>query len=371
MRWLRRLAPNLALALLSALLPLLVAEAGLRLTGYTPEAYRHTERIANGHRTLLLDCYPSNPRGYFPIDLRDPATRARYREQGIARVDEVFPVTPFAVERRYNSLHFRGGEIGPRRPGVRRVAVIGDSFTEGMGVREEDAYPVVLGQLLAGAPGSPLAVEVLNCGRRGYDFPELERLFDQALALEPDVVVLGMVLNDAERSEAFSARQRYVNDWILERGRMYRGAGAPRLSWRDSRLSALIADRLEAYRVGRETTRWYLDMYSEPNRDGWERTKQRIQEMQQRMRERGGELVVAIWPLLVGLDGAYPFRAPAETIAAFCQTAGIRHLDLLPALQGRPDASLWVHPADHHPNQIAHRLVAERLVPVVRAALSD
>jgi hypothetical protein len=112
-------------------------------------------------------------------------------------------------------------------------------------------------------------------------------------------------------------------------------------------------------------------MYGEPNRDGWERTKQRIREMQQRMREHGGELVVAIWPLLVGLDGGYPFRAPGETIAEFCRTAGIRHLDLLPALQGRSDASLWVHPADHHPNQIAHRLVAERLVHVVRAALAD
>ena len=36
------------------------------------------------------------------------------------------------------------------------------------------------------------------------------------------------------------------------------------------------------------------------------------------------------------------------------------------ALSGRPAASLWVHPVDHHPNETAHRLAAESLVEPVR-----
>jgi hypothetical protein len=54
-----------------------------------------------------------------------------------------------------------------------------------------------------------------------------------------------------------------------------------------------------------------------------------------------------------------------ETIRRFCVTARIPHHDLLPALRRRPTADLWVHPVDHHPNEIAHRLAAESLVPVV------
>jgi hypothetical protein len=27
-------------------------------------------------------------------------------------------------------------------------------------------------------------------------------------------------------------------------------------------------------------------------------------------------------------------------------------------------AQLWVHPVDHHPNELAHRLAAESLAPV-------
>jgi hypothetical protein len=47
--------------------------------------------------------------------------------------------------------------------------------------------------------------------------------------------------------------------------------------------------------------------------------------------------------------------------------AGIAHHDLRAALSGRPAESLWVHPLDQHPNDVAHRLAAQSLAPVVRA----
>ncbi len=360
----RAVLANLALALAAIAFVLSIGEAALRLAGYTPAAYLHTNRVANGRRTILLDCYPSNPRRYFPIDLRDPATLARYRALAIARLDEAAATTPYAVERRFNSRQFRGPEIGPKPPGVRRVVVIGDSFTEGMGVEEEDAYPRVLGRLLAAA--DPGRWEVLNCGRRGYDFPALFDLFETVLALDPDVVVYGLVLNDPVRTPEFQQRQRSLNDWILDRGRMFRGE-EPRLSpWRP-RLFALASDRVEQWRLGRETTTWYRDMYGEPNRAGWERTQQYLREMDRRMEERGGAFLVAEWPILVALDGRYPFADVSETIARFCLTAGIARHDLRPALAARRTESLWVHPVDHHPNEVAHRLAAESLLPALRA----
>jgi hypothetical protein len=36
--------------------------------------------------------------------------------------------------------------------------------------------------------------------------------------------------------------------------------------------------------------------------------------------------------------------------------------------RGRPSSTLWAHPADWHPNALAHRLVADALAPRVRAA---
>jgi lysophospholipase L1-like esterase len=345
-------------------------EIALRLAGYAPAAFEHTNRIASPGRAVLLDCYPTNPRRYFDVDLRDPATFERYRALGLSRLDEAASKTPFAVERRYSAQQFRGPEIGPHRVGILRVAVIGDSFTEGMGVKEEDVYPRVLHRLL-GTGGEPARFEVLNLGRRGYDFPALYDLFLSALAFEPDIVVYGMVLNDAERTEEFQARQVYLNDWILDRGRMFRDGRDARLRPWNSRLAAFLRDRVDSYRVGRDTTRWYRDMYGAPNQAGWERTQGLLRDMHQRMEARGGAFLVASWPLLVGLEGRYPFAEVTDTIRRFLLSAGIPHHDLLPALSGRPSATLWVHPVDHHPNDIAHRLAAESLAPVVRSLSAD
>jgi hypothetical protein len=365
-----RVGAHLGLAAASTLLTLLAAEGALRLAGYAPASFQHTNRIANRGRSVLLDCYPSNPRGYFDVDLRDPATLAKYRGLGLARLDEAALHTPYAVERRYSAQQFRSPEIGPHRPGVVRVAVIGDSFTEGMGVKEEDTYARVLHRLLnTGAEAGHW--EVFNCGRRGYDFPAIRDLFETVLTLEPDVVVYGMVLNDAVRSEAFQARQAYLNDWILDRGRMVRDEDGRRLGPLDLRLSAFVRDRVESYRVGRDTTAWYRDMYGPPNREGWERTQAYLREMNGQAQARGGRFLVASWPLLVGLQGRYPFADVSETIGRFCLSAGIARQDVLPALQGRPDPSLWVHPVDHHPNETAHRLVGESLAEPVRRLWSQ
>lgn len=360
---LRAVLGTVALALASVLAAGMLAEAALRVWRYEPQRFRNTARVVDPHGRALLDCYPTNPRGYFDIDLRDAATRERYRWMAPVRLDAVARRAPWAVEFRYNSLRFRDVELGPKPSGVRRVIVLGDSFTEGQGVKEADTWPRRLeGLLNASGTGR---WEVRNCARRATDFPELYAMFEQVLAYDPDVVVYAMVLNDADRSPEFQARQSYVNDWILDRGRIQEGGTPAEPGPLDSRLLALVSDRLETLRTSRATLRWYREMYAEPNREGWQRTQGYLREMNRRTRAQGGRFLVASWPLLVRLDD-YPFADVQETIARFCLAAGIPQHDLRPALQGRPTASLWVHPVDMHPNEIAHRLAAESLLqPVI------
>jgi len=357
------LGSGLLLSASALLLAGLAAEASLRAAGYVPVRERGPRRVLSPDRRLALDCYADNRAGKLAIDLRAPATRAHFETAGLSGLDVVAASHPFAVEYRYNSLGFRDADVGPKPPGVLRVLVLGDSFTEGQGVRESDAYPRVLEALLnAVQPGH---WEVRNCGRRGADFPRLYEHFEALIRLAPDLVVYGMLLNDADQSPEFRARQRYLDDWILDR-RHLEHVDAATAAAPHSRLLAFVADRLETLRVGRETTRWYLDMYGEPNRKGWERTQRYLRIMNRTMQRRGGALLVAQWPLLVGLGGSYPFEAPTAAVARVCDEAGIARLDLLSALRGRPEASLWVSPTDRHPNEVAHRLVAEALAPVVR-----
>jgi len=189
-------------------------------------------------------------------------------------------------------------------------------------------------------------------------------MFEKVLPYDPDVVVHAMVLNDAERSREFEARRTGLDDWILERRRLL---GAPEAAPPSpSRLVEFVRDRLEARAVGRETTRWYLDLYGPANAEGWARTQAAMRDMDDRLRQRGARLLVASWPLLVDLQ-SYPFAAADQEIARFCAAAAIPRVDLRPALAGRAAESLWVHPVDHHPNEIAHRLAAEALAEPVRA----
>lgn len=342
----------------------LLVEAALRIAGYEATRFEAPGELYGARERVFLDCYPSNPRGYFDLDLRRPDVRARYEALGVNGIKEVAARAPYAVEFRYNSLFFRERELGPKAAGVVRVVLLGDSFTEGQGVKEGDTTARRLEALLNAGGGRRW--EVLNCARRGADFPSLHKMFEKVLPYAPDVVVHAMVLNDPERSKDFEARRGALDDWILERRRLIAGSGPAAPGPFDSRLAALVRDRWEAWRVGRETTRWYLDLYGPANAPGWARTQDDLRDMDRQMRERGGRFLVASWPLLVDLK-SYPFTAADEAVAQFCAAAGIPRVDLRPALAAQPAPSLWVHPADHHPNEVAHRLAAEAIVDSVRA----
>jgi hypothetical protein len=121
---------------------------------------------------------------------------------------------------------------------------------------------------------------------------------------------------------------------------------------------------VESWRIGRETTRWYLDLWT-PANPGWRQTQEYMLEMDRRLRRRGARLLVAPWPLLASLESHYPFEPVHETLRFFCLVNGIPYHDLLPVFRGRRTADLWVHPVDHHPNELAQRLAAESLAPVV------
>ena len=251
----------------------------------------------------------------------------------------------------YNSRGFREREPSPKSAGVRRIVLVGDSFTEAQGVVEsQSAARLVERALRRDDP----AVEVWNLGVRGHDFPELEGLFDAALELEPDVLVYGMILNDVERDRSLTRNRPRVNDWIMVRER--------KPSWleRHSYLASFVRGRYETGQVSRDTTAWYRALYTDENQAGWTRTRAAWVRIKARCESRGVAFGVALWPLLVGLeDGAtYPFEDAHAQIRRGVARARIPFVDLLPALRGRRTASLWVHESDLHPNEIAQELVA-------------
>lgn len=81
-----------------------------------------------------------------------------------------------------------------KKPGVYRIAVLGDSFTFGMGVNLEDTYPKRLEKILQQQDPN---IEVINFGVIGHDmWQHHEMLKRRALSYHPDLVVLALFPGD-------------------------------------------------------------------------------------------------------------------------------------------------------------------------------
>jgi len=354
--WLARLG----LVAGACLVTFVAAEAVARALGLAPRVPDRILRITDGAGFgfqkraghVIIDCYTNQKHTRFPLDLRDPETQARLRAQGFGRLDEAVASHPYGVEFRYNRAGFRERELEPRRPGTHRVVFIGDSFTEGQGVPEAATFVRKVEARLRSCDPS---WEAWNLGVRGADLPGIRKLLGDALALAPDVVIFTMVLNDVERSRVIQDEWPELDDAIVVR--------RPGVELRpfDSVLWAVLKDRVETARLSRSTIGWYRSLYSRANRRGWARTVEDLREMRREAAAKGVSLGVALWPLLVDLDGGYPFKEAHAAVRRCCRRQSIPFIDLLTELQGRPAESLWVHDGDLHPNQQAHAAVSGAL----------
>ncbi len=354
---------RLAYVIFLGISTLLLAEGAARLLDLGPERFHHPWHLESPNKHHGLDVYPSNPRGAFDLDLRDPATFDTLKKKDIPHLERARSRTPYAVAGSYNAELCRQDPVGPNKEGQPRVLIIGDSFSEGQGVSQDQPFAPVLQKLLADQGHE---IEVINCGRRGYNFPDLLEWTERHLPYEPDLVVYAMILNDPVLTPEFKKRQKFIDDWILDRRRMVLpNEHMPETPWWRPRLWSIWQEAKAKARVGRETTTWYQEVLGEPNQAGFEETLVLMQRMRDASEKKGARFVVVMLPLLVGLEGDYPFDEAHRTMARACKEHKLDFFDLLPAFSGKNSSSLWVHETDRHPNEIAHRIIARGLIKPV------
>jgi acyl-CoA thioesterase-1 len=81
-------------------------------------------------------------------------------------------------------------------PHIPVIVVFGDSFTAGLGIPHEAAFPA---QLESWLHGQGSAVRVVNAGKSGDTTANALPRLDKALAEQPDLVILELGANDALR----------------------------------------------------------------------------------------------------------------------------------------------------------------------------
>lgn len=106
--------------------------------------------------------------------------------------------------------------VSPKPEGVFRVLCVGDSFTFGVENALEHTFPKLLEAILAGRPGGA-RIEVLNAGISGLNScQEAGWLEHYGWALEPDVVIVGFVMNDVIPHDPASMPRDFPGrSWML------------------------------------------------------------------------------------------------------------------------------------------------------------
>ena len=273
-----------------------------------------------------------------------------------------------SVDNLFTGYRLPDGWQQPRQvPEIVRVLVLGDSFTWGDGVHEEDAYPYRM-QFRMNLKDPERRYRVLNAGRNGLNTVDQLELLDSLdlLASEPDLVLLGFSLNDPEPSNRALAKA------LSEPVRRRQLVGRAEIElYRRSRLVRLVLDRIENTRQRRAFNDYGVALFDKDSAH-WRECERALVSLRDRFADLGIPFLVAVLPAFDSpFDDNYPYRRQHEQLLTTLAGLGIPAVDLWSLYEGVETRRLAVTPfTDAHPNELAHRIAADYLAAYVDRRLT-
>jgi lysophospholipase L1-like esterase len=255
-----------------------------------------------------------------------------------------------------NSTGQRGPELLPVDAGRRRVVVLGDSYTFGWAVADDETLPAALGRSLAAEDMAP-EIEVVNAGVPGFNtWQQAAFLAEQWPVLRPDVVVLAFVMNDAEPPRVApcppNAMYLCARSWLLEEAKY--------------QLNRVLERPLFEPRI--LTQRSYLAQFADgaPERGV---CRAAFGAIVSRCRGAGVPLLVAVLPdTTCPVGQGYPYRAIHDTVSAWCAEHDVECVDLVDTIAELAEPDRIVR-GDGHPSPAAYTAFADALAPALSALL--
>lgn len=275
-----------------------------------------------------------------------------------------------------NSAGWRGKDFSPTKlAGTYRILGVGDSFTFGKAVNDEDVFLVQLEGLLNGGEGGRF--ETLNSGHEGINTVAELQYFNEygMLSLAPDVVVLGFVVsNDAETTpnrRAYRKLRRTAtlplriteSDWfsaLAERSRI-------------ARVLAGGAEWISTKKLSQINAQVILSNY-EDGSESWEACRNALLGFYDICRQHRIPFILALFPdCSSDMNEAfrdYPEefkRVHAKITAVLSGKSGAVVVDILDDLAATSlTARQTMVPIDGHPNALWHQIVARRLQQTIK-----
>ncbi len=307
---------------------------------YFSKHSRYIDRDGKGKGFDMGNCYPSNPNGLLQYKAINPYD------------GKYCYCVLYNAEQRRRGFH-------PERK--RQIAIAGDSFVYGNGVRNEDTLGYFLNEQYP-------EINFQNWGKKGADIDDVASICKTNSLSAPPVeeVIYFLNLNDMRLSEQIRLRQKdIINDFQNVRWDYDKQKYHP--PFRFLAQSAIFSTARKVWMINRESSRTiqnYRDMYlSENNRRELISTMDEIRSIQDTLAARGISFRVVIYPLIYkDILGRYPFGQIHEVIMNECRKRGVACLDGYAPFKSHYSMKKFaVHPLDYHPNGLSNHLLADYL----------
>ena len=258
-----------------------------------------------------------------------------------------------------NFFRFRSPyEDTRRKPGVRRVIALGDSFTWGSKIADADStWPALLEHILRQTPGGG-PTEVINMGRGGFATGNEEEMLNRiGWQFHPDLVIIQWLDNDAyETLPNFG-----IKPSPLDRDAIVLIPATYRTGWIGHSGILLLLERSLSSRLLN-----VLDLNRrqfEPTAPGWLAEQQAFREMGDSAARHCTPMLLVLYPYLFSgrwTMETYPERDIHRRVAAAGRSAGLEVLDLLPPFLalGKDLKEWWGTAYDSHPGGAAQAVAA-------------
>ncbi len=227
-----------------------------------------------------------------------------------------------------------------------RIVFIGDSLTYGFGVLEEDTF---IYRLEKNFRERGKKVEVINAASPGAGLDNYREIVkDKVLKLHPDIMVIGINLNDIIDFPTSLIIEKISKkfDWKM---REY------------SKLLDFVCYAIEKNMSANENINSMLESYT-PER--LEYFKNFIKEMKKLAKDNNSQLYIMVHPIFYDFDD-YDFKTIHDDVDTTLRAENVQYHDFLDDFKDDEAEDLWITKNDQHPNEVAH----EKYYQILKAGL--
>ena len=294
------------------------------------------------------------------------------------------PTSGLAVTVETNSLGYRNPELAAKS--AKRILFLGDSITLSEYLQDADTFVRQVETLSAGRT-EPL--ETVNAGIFGESVQTYRTVLGETgLSIEPDLVVVGLYLNDFQPSrylKLFHPPEFLGESWAANYlfhifSKKYAKLTRPSEQWQENmqvnpielqewshRVACCFfemeGDGADASEFAKLVVERIDDWGGAWSEGAWDRMGKTLVEMQVMLDRAHVPMVIVLFPVSYQVENERLFDFPQRKAAALAKKMGVPLLDMLPLLRKEKSRSRERLFYDQcHPTPYANRVIAEHIL---------